>query len=153
MPGLHTVENRLVCWRIICCWQLSIQSGYCVLSTKEASKSYPKKPSTSRERRALLQRFIGQFGKSRIKGLLADREFIGDTWMGWLIQERIPFNIRIRNNNISPNRRGQKTRVDRLSSQQAYWIKLRAINKAINGYLRYHALSRDLIATPEKHLQ
>jgi hypothetical protein len=70
--------------------------------------------SNSRERRALLQRFIGQFGKSRIKGLLADREFIGDTWMRWLIQERIPFIIRIRNNSISTNRRGQKTRVDRL---------------------------------------
>ena len=32
--------------------------------------------------------------------------------MGWLIQERIPFIIRIRNNSISTNRRGQKTRVD-----------------------------------------
>ncbi len=70
--------------------------------------------SSSRERRALLLRFISQFGKGRIKGLLADREFIGDTWMGWLIQERIPFMIRIRNNSISTNRRGQKTRVDRL---------------------------------------
>ena len=68
--------------------------------------------SNSRERKALLQRFIGQFGKDRIKGLLADREFIGDAWMGWLIQERIPFIIRIRNNSISTNRRGQKTRVD-----------------------------------------
>lgn len=70
--------------------------------------------SNSRERRALLQRFIAQFGKGRIKGLLADREFIGDPWMGWLLQERIPFFIRIRNNSISANRRGQKIRVDRL---------------------------------------
>jgi hypothetical protein len=70
--------------------------------------------SNSRERRALLQRFISQFGKNRIKGLLADREFIGDSWMGWLIQEQIPFIIRIRNNSVSANRRGQKTRVDRL---------------------------------------
>ncbi len=36
----------------------------------------------------------------RIKGLLADREFIGDKWMGWLIEEKIPFNIRIRNNEL-----------------------------------------------------
>jgi hypothetical protein len=70
--------------------------------------------SNSRERKALLQRFIGQFGKNRIKGLLADREFIGDHWMSWLIRERIPFFIRIRNNSVSANRRGQKTRVDRL---------------------------------------
>ena len=34
--------------------------------------------SNSRERIALMQRFIGQFGKGRVKGLLADREFIGD---------------------------------------------------------------------------
>jgi Transposase DDE domain len=70
--------------------------------------------SNSRERKALLQRFITQFGKGRIKGLLADREFIGDSWMSWLIQEQIPFFIRIRNNSISTNRRGQKARVDRL---------------------------------------
>jgi hypothetical protein len=51
------------------------------------------------------QRFISQFGKSRIKGLLADREFIRASWMNWLIQEQIPFFIRIRNNSISTNRR------------------------------------------------
>lgn len=70
--------------------------------------------SNSRERMALLQRFIDQFGKSRIKGLLADREFIGDEWMGWLIKQQIPFFIRIRNNSITANSRSQKTRVDRL---------------------------------------
>lgn len=61
-----------------------------------------------------MQRFIGRFGKSRIKGLLADREFIGDEWMGWLTEQRIPFFIRIRNNSISANSQGQRTRVDRL---------------------------------------
>lgn len=70
--------------------------------------------SNSRERIALLQRFIGQFGKSRIKGLLADREFIGDAWMGWLTKQQIPFVIRIRNNSISTNSQNQRTRVDRL---------------------------------------
>ena len=59
--------------------------------------------SNSRERMALLQRFIDRLGKSRIKGLLADRELIGDEWMGWLIKQRIPFFIRIRNNSISTN--------------------------------------------------
>ena len=72
--------------------------------------------SNSRERIALLKRFISRFGKNRLQGLLADREFIGDPWMGWLLKERIPFFIRIRNNSISANRRGQKTRVDRLFS-------------------------------------
>lgn len=62
---------------------------------------------------ALLRRFIGRFGKSRIKGLLADREFIGDGWMGWPIKQRIPFFIRLRNNSISANSQNQRTRADR----------------------------------------
>ncbi len=70
--------------------------------------------SNSRGRIALTQRFIGQFGKGGIKGLLAGRESIGDKWMGWLIKQRIPFLIRIRNNSISANSQGQKTRVDQL---------------------------------------
>jgi Transposase DDE domain len=64
--------------------------------------------SNSRERIALLKRFISRFGKNRLQGLLADRVFIGDPWMGWLLKERI------RNNSLSANRRDQKSRVDRL---------------------------------------
>ncbi|MCK5831786.1 MAG: hypothetical protein KAH20_15945 [Methylococcales bacterium] len=45
-----------------------------------------------------MKRFINQFGQDRIKGLLADHEFIGDNWMDWLIEEKIPFNIQICNN-------------------------------------------------------
>ncbi len=70
--------------------------------------------SNWRERIALMKRFIGQFGQNHIKGLLADREFIGDKWIGWLIQEEIPFTIRIRNNSYTFNSRGEKIRVDRL---------------------------------------
>jgi hypothetical protein len=70
--------------------------------------------SNSRERIALLKRFIGQFGQDRIKGLLADREFIGDVWMGWLLGQKIPFTIRIRNNSYAENAQGVRSRVDRL---------------------------------------
>ena len=70
--------------------------------------------SNSRERIALLKRFIGQFGQDRIKGLLADREFIGDVWMGWLLEQKIPFTIRIRNNSYAENAQGVRSRVDRL---------------------------------------
>ena len=45
-----------------------------------------------------MERFIKIFGKERIKALTADREFIGKRWFEWLIQEDIPFVIRIRNN-------------------------------------------------------
>jgi hypothetical protein len=50
--------------------------------------------SNSRERIVLMKRFISQFNQNRIKGLLADREFIGDEWMSWLIDQKIQFNIR-----------------------------------------------------------
>jgi hypothetical protein len=61
-----------------------------------------------------MKRFISQFGQDRIKGLLADREFIGDQWMAWLIEEKIPFNIRIRNNSYTVNSQGERLRVDHL---------------------------------------
>lgn len=70
--------------------------------------------SNSRERIALLKRFISQFGRDGIQGLLADREFIGDAWMGWLLERKIPFTIRIRNNSVTENAQGGRLRVDRL---------------------------------------
>lgn len=62
--------------------------------------------SSTRERIALLKRFIGQFGKGKIKGVLADREFVGQAWFGWLKQEGIGFVIRIKKNSLTGNRRG-----------------------------------------------
>lgn len=70
--------------------------------------------SNSRERIALMKRFIHQFGRDRIKGLLADREFIGDEWLGGLLKEKIPLVIRIRNNLYTETSRGERIRVDRL---------------------------------------
>lgn len=70
--------------------------------------------SKTRERIALMKRFIGQFGTTHIKGLLADREFIGDEWLGWLIEQRICFYIRLRNNLWTTNSRGRRIRVNRL---------------------------------------
>lgn len=70
--------------------------------------------SNSRERIVLLKRFVDQFGRGRIKGLLADREFIGDEWFGWLLSQKIPFTIRIRNNCYTTNAQGERVRVDQL---------------------------------------
>lgn len=50
------------------------------------------------ERKILMGQFIGLFGTKRIKALTADREFIGKEWFEWLMDEDIPFVIRIRNN-------------------------------------------------------
>jgi hypothetical protein len=40
--------------------------------------------SDTPERQALVDKFIAQFGKECIKGILADREFIGENWFSWL---------------------------------------------------------------------
>lgn len=63
--------------------------------------------STTRERASLVQRFVKIFGKEAIAGLLADREFIGDKWFGWLIAEKIPFYIRIRNDADTTSKNGK----------------------------------------------
>ena len=63
--------------------------------------------SSTRERCALINRFVRTFGKDSIAGLLADREFIGGKWFNWLSGERIPFYIRIRNNTNTQNKNGK----------------------------------------------
>jgi len=45
-----------------------------------------------------IQCYIGLFGKDSIDCLLADREFIGDHWLGYLNANRIRYHIRIRDN-------------------------------------------------------
>ncbi len=51
--------------------------------------------STMAQRQALLARFMALFGKSAIKLLLADREFIGNQWFEFLVENDIPFAIRV----------------------------------------------------------
>ena len=62
--------------------------------------------SNTAERIELVSRFIRIFGKERIKGLLADREFIGGDWFGWLNEEALPFIIRLKKSEITTNSRG-----------------------------------------------
>jgi hypothetical protein len=52
--------------------------------------------SDTAERKELLGRFLKLFGRERMRFLTADREFIGFDWIAWLIQEKIPFRIRIK---------------------------------------------------------
>lgn len=51
--------------------------------------------SATAERLDLLQRFLDAFGSERIGCLIADREFIGGDWYGFLLQSQIPFFIRL----------------------------------------------------------
>ena len=54
--------------------------------------------SSTNERIDLMERFIVLFGLDSIDCLLADREFIGDEWLGYLNSNRIRYHIRIREN-------------------------------------------------------
>lgn len=54
--------------------------------------------SNTKERIQLIQRFIRLFGKDCIDFIVADREFVGEEWIGYLNREKLRYYIRIRNN-------------------------------------------------------
>lgn len=54
--------------------------------------------SNTKERIALLRDYIDWFGRDSIDCILADREFVGDAWLGFLNGNHIRYHIRIRNN-------------------------------------------------------
>lgn len=67
--------------------------------------------SNQRERIALLKRFISRFGGGQIKGVLGDREFIGEHWWGWLHEQGIPFVMRMRKNQKYLDKQGRERSV------------------------------------------
>lgn len=72
--------------------------------------------SDTQARIALLHRFVAQFGRTRIKALLADREFVGQDWFAWLQAQGIPFHIRLKRNTFIPNSWNVPIRADVLFS-------------------------------------
>jgi len=54
--------------------------------------------SNSQERIDLVERFIRLFGNDVIESIVADREFVGHQWLGYLNHNNIRYHIRIRNN-------------------------------------------------------
>jgi Transposase DDE domain len=70
--------------------------------------------SNTRERIALMKRFIKHFGTQNIIRVLADREFIGSDWLKWLQSQNIDFGIRIKKNAKIPNSQGELLRAEKL---------------------------------------
>lgn len=70
--------------------------------------------SDTPERISIIEKFIKTFGKNSIAELLCDREFVGEDWFAWLSKAHIPFCIRIRNNTVTTNARGEKAWMDTL---------------------------------------
>jgi hypothetical protein len=57
--------------------------------------------SNARERITLMQRVLLVLPAEKIAGVLADREFIGEAWLSWLIAHDIPFVTRVKENMIA----------------------------------------------------
>lgn len=71
--------------------------------------------SCTKERIELLQRVIDRLGVDRIKIFLADREFVGTKWFRFLIDQKIPFAIRIKQNSKIEIMGGETLHAGRLS--------------------------------------
>ena len=52
--------------------------------------------SMTSQRKGPVQRYLRLFGASSIEALPADREFIGDEWMACLVENNVPFAVRLR---------------------------------------------------------
>lgn len=52
--------------------------------------------ATAKEHQHMIEHFIKVFGKTRILGIIADREFASEALLGWLNKHHIPFFIRIK---------------------------------------------------------
>lgn len=72
--------------------------------------------SDTAERIRLVNLFISGFGREKIAGLLADREFVGHEWLTYLIEKQIPFDLRMKKNYIATNAQGRLVRIDTLFS-------------------------------------
>jgi len=64
--------------------------------------------SDTRERIALIEEFIALFGEQKIDFITADREFIGQDWIAWLLEKKLPFRIRIKASEYLTSVKGEK---------------------------------------------
>jgi len=84
--------------------------------------------SNATERIALMKRYLDIFGPGSIKYILADREFIGPQWIGFLLQNKVLFSIRIKG----------KMYVT-LDNGRTYLLENLLKKPCMRGFLRKHA--------------
>jgi transposase len=71
--------------------------------------------SRTSERLDLLERFLKIVPAAQITAFLADREFIGKTWFKALQKHRIPYAIRVRNNQFATLADGKRIKISELA--------------------------------------
>jgi len=85
--------------------------------------------SCAEDRIDLLKRIVERLGISRIGVLLADREFIGTQWFLFLIEQKIPFIIRVKQNSMVEIGESGKLPIGRLRK----WLsRKKVVNHPIN---------------------
>ena len=104
-------------------WQLGARwVNILVLSVTYRSLSIPlfwmvideKGCSDDAERKAILQKFIDEFGEESIRFVTADREFCSKEWLSFLIKKRCAYRLRIKANYQITNGRGELIRASKL---------------------------------------
>lgn len=70
--------------------------------------------SDNAERKAILQKFIDEFGVESIRFVTADREFCSKDWLEFLIEKKIAYRLRIKANYQITNAQGDLIRASRL---------------------------------------
>jgi len=81
------------------------------------------------DRISILKRVLERLGLEKIEALLADREFVGKAWFHFLVTQKIPFIIRIKQNSIVKVEGGSALPVGRLRK----WLEQKKIvNHPVN---------------------
>lgn len=70
--------------------------------------------TSAKQKWMLIDRFIKLFGKGKIAGLLADREFASKEFFRILVWKKIPFFIRVKENSLVESKEGKKNKVRKL---------------------------------------
>jgi hypothetical protein len=97
--------------------------------------------SCPEDRIDLLKRVVERLGINRIEALLADREFVGTQWFRFLIEQKIPFIIRIKQNSMVEIGDNGKLAIGRL---RKWLLKKNVANYPINlwGFSLYVSIEK-----------
>lgn len=117
IEGLHMIAIDRTEWQLGTQWV-----NVLMLSIAYRSVSIPlfwtvlgeKGCSDDAERRAILQKFIDEFGTESIRFVTADREFCSKEWLKFLIENKISYRLRIKASHQITNVRGVVVRASRL---------------------------------------
>lgn len=98
--------------------------------------------SSTEDRITIFKRVLARFGVDRIKAFTADREFVGQEWFDFLLQQKIPFIIRVKGCFVAEGiQGGSKVRIDTLCKGLG---RKRILNKPITlwGLSLYVSIER-----------